>query len=50
MLTKILSAAHFGLEATPIEVEVNVFKKGFPGFSIIDLDKPRMWCIVYGVW
>lgn len=37
MLTKILSAAHFGLEATPIEVEVNVFKKGFPGFSIIGL-------------
>lgn len=37
MLTKILSAAHFGLEPTPIEVEVNVFKKGFPGFSIIGL-------------
>jgi len=37
MLTKVLSAAHFGLEATPIEVEVNVFKKGFPGFSIIGL-------------
>lgn len=37
MLTKILSAAHFGLEAIPIEVEVNVFKKGFPGFSIIGL-------------
>lgn len=37
MLTKVLSAAHFGLEPTPIEVEVNVFKKGFPGFSIIGL-------------
>ncbi len=37
MLTKVLSAAHFGLEATPIEVEVNVFRKGFPGFSIIGL-------------
>lgn len=37
MLTKVLSAAHFGLEAIPIEVEVNVFKKGFPGFSIIGL-------------
>lgn len=37
MLTKILSAAHYGLTATPIEVEVNVFKKGFPGFSIIGL-------------
>ena len=37
MLTKILSASHFGLEAKLIEVEVNVFKKGFPGFSIIGL-------------
>jgi len=37
VLTKILSAAHFGLEPTPIEVEVNVFSKGFPGFSIIGL-------------
>ncbi len=37
MLTKILSAAHFGLETIPIEVEVNVAKKGFPGFNIIGL-------------
>jgi len=37
VLTKILSASHFGLEANLIEVEVNVFKKGFPGFSIIGL-------------
>lgn len=37
MLTKILSAAHFGLETTPIEVEVNIAKKGFPGFTIIGL-------------
>lgn len=37
MLTKVLSASHFGLEANLIEVEVNVFKKGFPGFSIIGL-------------
>ncbi|MGB9706774.1 MAG: YifB family Mg chelatase-like AAA ATPase, partial [Microgenomates group bacterium] len=37
MLTKILSAAHFGLETIPVEVEVNVSKKGFPGFSIIGL-------------
>ena len=37
MLTKVLSAAHFGLDATEIEVEVNVFKKGFPGFNIIGL-------------
>lgn len=37
MLTKVLSAAHEGLNIVPIEVEVNVFKKGFPGFSIIGL-------------
>lgn len=37
MLTKILSAAHFGLETIPVEVEVNVSKKGFPGFTIIGL-------------
>ncbi|EKE06411.1 MAG: hypothetical protein ACD_19C00014G0025 [uncultured bacterium] len=37
MLTKILSASHFGLTPNLIEVEVNVFKKGFPGFSIIGL-------------
>lgn len=37
MLTKVLSATHIGLETTPIDVEVNVFKKGFPGFSIIGL-------------
>ncbi len=37
MLTKILSAAHFGLETIPIEVEVNVSQKGFPGFTIIGL-------------
>ncbi|HWA52269.1 MAG TPA: YifB family Mg chelatase-like AAA ATPase [Patescibacteria group bacterium] len=37
MLTKILSASNFGLKTIPIEVEVNVFKKGFPGFTIIGL-------------
>jgi len=37
VLTKVLSAAHFGLETIPVEVEVNVAKKGFPGFSIIGL-------------
>lgn len=37
MLTKVKSAAHFGLDTIPIEVEVNVFKKGFPGFTIIGL-------------
>lgn len=37
MLAKVLSAAHFGLETLPVEVEVNVSKKGFPGFNIIGL-------------
>jgi len=37
VLTKVLSATHFGLETIPIEVEVNVFSKGFPGFSVIGL-------------
>jgi magnesium chelatase family protein len=37
VLTKILSAAHFGLETIPIEVEINISKKGFPGFNIIGL-------------
>jgi len=37
VLTKIFSASHFGLETIPIEVEVNVTKKGFPGFDIIGL-------------
>jgi magnesium chelatase family protein len=37
VLSKILSASHFGLEPNLIEVEVNVFSKGFPGFNIIGL-------------
>lgn len=37
MLTKILSAAHFGLNTIPIEVEVEVSKTGFPTFNIIGL-------------
>jgi len=37
MLSKILSAAHFGLKTILIEVEVNISKKGFPGFNIIGL-------------
>lgn len=37
MLTKVLSASHFGLEITPVDVEVNIYKKGFPGFNIIGL-------------
>lgn len=37
VLTKILSASHFGLTTIPVEVEVNLSKKGFPGFTIIGL-------------
>jgi len=37
VLTKILSAAHFGLKTIPVEVEVNIASKGFPGFNIIGL-------------
>jgi len=37
LLTKVLSAAHFGLKTIPIEVEVNLSSKGFPGFTIIGL-------------
>jgi magnesium chelatase family protein len=37
VLTKILSAAHFGLKTLPIEVEVNIAKKGFPQVQIIGL-------------
>ncbi|MEK7188566.1 MAG: magnesium chelatase domain-containing protein, partial [Patescibacteria group bacterium] len=37
MLTKVLSASHFGLKTIPIDVEVNVSKKGFPSFNIIGL-------------
>jgi len=37
VLTKILSAAHFGLTTLPVEVEVNVSKKGFPSFNLIGL-------------
>lgn len=35
MITKVLSAANYGLKAVDIEVEVNVAEKGFPGFGII---------------
>lgn len=37
MFAKILSAAHFGLKTIPVDIEVNIFKKGFPGFTIIGL-------------
>ncbi len=37
MLTKIWSAANYGLEAVQIETEVNVAEKGFPGFTVVGL-------------
>lgn len=44
MLTRILSASHFGLTPNLIKVEVNVFKKRFTGYSAIGLpNKPIVW-------
>lgn len=37
MLAKVLSAAVIGLDAVPIEVEVDVVKKGLPSFTIVGL-------------
>jgi len=37
MLTKIWSAANYGLEAVEIETEVNMAEKGFPGFTVVGL-------------
>ena len=37
MLAKILSSAIIGLEAVPVEVEVDVVKKGLPSFTIVGL-------------
>lgn len=37
MLAKVLSATHLGLQTLPVEVEVNISQKGFPGFTIIGL-------------
>jgi len=37
MLAKVLSGALVGLEAVPVEVEVNIEKQGFPAFSIVGL-------------
>jgi magnesium chelatase family protein len=37
MLTKIQSVANVGLETVPVEVEVDVAEKGFPGFTIVGL-------------
>lgn len=37
MLVKINSIANIGLETVPIDVEVDVAEKGFPGFTIVGL-------------
>ena len=37
MLVKIHSVANIGLETIPVEVEVDVAEKGFPGFNIVGL-------------
>ncbi len=37
MLVKIRSIANIGLETVPIDVEVDVAEKGFPGFTIVGL-------------
>ncbi len=37
MLVKVLSTANIGLETVPVEVEVDVASKGFPGFTIVGL-------------
>ena len=37
MLAKVLSAAVVGLDAVPIEVEIDVVKKGLPSFTIVGL-------------
>ena len=37
MLVKINSVANIGLETVPIDVEVDVAEKGFPGFTIVGL-------------
>jgi len=34
MLTKLHSIATIGLETVPIDVEVDVAEKGFPGFTL----------------
>ena len=37
MLVRVKSVAHVGLESIPVEVEVDVASKGFPGFNIVGL-------------
>lgn len=37
MLAKILSAAVVGLDALPVEVEVDIASQGLPSFTIVGL-------------
>src|SRR3989338_8080497 len=37
MLARVFSVAHIGLQSVPVEVEVDVASKGFPGFNIVGL-------------
>ena len=37
MLVRVRSVAHVGLTTIPVEVEVDVASKGFPGFNIVGL-------------
>lgn len=37
MLAKVLSAAIVGLDAVPIEVEVDIAAQGLPSFTIVGL-------------
>lgn len=37
MIAKVISAAVVGLDAVPVEVEVNIIKKGLPAFHIVGL-------------
>src|SRR6478752_7232293 len=37
MLAKVLSAAIIGLEAVPVEVEVDIASQGLPSFTIVGL-------------
>jgi len=37
MLAKVISAATVGLNSVPVEVEVDIEKRGFPAFTIVGL-------------
>ncbi len=38
MLSKVNSAANFGLESIEVDIEVNIADKGFPGFTIVGIN------------